>query len=59
MSDIVGSLIHSRLLETFRRYLFTAHRIADADAELREAFWSALGREVVSRQVVEIDRRRS
>src|SRR6187455_89578 len=45
MSDIIGSAIHTTLLETFKRYLFTAHRIAESEPELREAFWDALGRD--------------
>ena len=51
MSEIVGTRIYQTLRDTYRRYLFTAHRIADSESELREAFWDALGREdFISRQ---------
>ena len=45
MSDIIGTRIHATLVETFRRYLFTAHRVAESEPDLREAFWEALGRD--------------
>lgn len=53
MSDIVGTTLYQSLRDTYRRYLFTAHRIADSEPDLREAFWEALGREdFISREPI-------
>lgn len=45
MAELIGTAVYQALHDTFRRYLFTAHRIAESEPELRAAFWDALGRE--------------
>ncbi|MBI4871606.1 MAG: DEAD/DEAH box helicase [Candidatus Riflebacteria bacterium] len=45
MADLNPLRFTSTLVETFRRYLFTAHPLGDSEQPLREAFWQALGQE--------------
>jgi hypothetical protein len=50
MPEVDIRQFQNSLSETFRRYLFTQNFFPDSEAELRAAFWAALGREKVFSQ---------